>query len=274
MLGSVDDRSLGKMERRRNCDLNFVALGKVSVCSFLIPLMLGCVSTSSPREAVKETVSKPQYEEPFTGISLQGWARPTGNWLVAGDVVMAADSPETLSIQPGEGVLVNGKEGRTSNLLSTLEHGDIELHVEFLVPKGSNSGVYLQGRYEVQILDSWQVYAPGFGDCGGIYQRYVNGKGFGGVAPRINASLPPGEWQRFDITFRAPRFDDSGRKLENARFVKVIHNGVVIHENIEVTGPTQAASFGDENPWGPLMFQGDHGPVAYRDIVVRHLVIP
>ena len=262
------------MERRRNCDLNFVALAKVSVCSFLIPLMLGCVSTSSPREAMKETVSKPQYEEPFTGINLQGWAQPTGKWLVAGDVVMAADSPETLSIQPGEGILVNGKEGRTSNLLSTLEHGDIELHVEFLVPKGSNSGVYLQGRYEVQILDSWQVYAPGFGDCGGIYQRYVNGKGFGGVAPRINASLPPGEWQRFDITFRAPRFDDSGRKLENARFVKVIHNGVVIHENIEVTGPTQAASFGDEDAWGPLMFQGDHGPVAYRDIVVRHLVIP
>ena len=62
--------------------------------------------------------------------------------------------------------------------------------------------------------------------------------------------------------------------MENARFVKVVHNGVVIHENIEVTGPTRSASFEDEQPWGPIMFQGDHGPIAYQNLLVRHVVIP
>ena len=76
------------------------------------------------------------------------------------------------------------------------------------------------------------------------------------------------------MTFRAPRFNDSGKKTENARFVKVVHNGVVIHEEVEVTGPTRSASFEDEGAWGPLMLQGDHGPVAYRNLLVRHLVIP
>ncbi len=262
------------MERWRYGGLSLSVLMKVSVGTFLVALMVGCLAPANSKKSVKRTVSKPQYEEPFTGVDLQGWARPTGDWRVAGEVEMDAESPEKLNIESGDGILVNGIQGRMSNLLSVLEHGDIELHVEFLVPKDSNSGVYLQGRYEVQILDSWQKYEPGFGDCGGIYQRYVNGRGFGGVAPRINASLPPGEWQRFDIIFRAPRFNNGGEKTENARFVKVVHNGVVIHENIEVTGPTRAASFGDEQPWGPIMFQGDHGPIAFRDVVVRHLLIP
>ncbi len=249
-------------------------LGKLGVVALPLVLLVACVAPNNGPRGARSTVSKPQYEEPFTGVDLNGWLKPTGDWMVAGQVEMKAENPKVLSLATGDGILVNGKTGRTSNLHSEMQHGDVEVHVEFLVPEGSNSGVYLQGRYEVQILDSWQEYDPGFGDCGGIYQRYENGKGFGGVAPRINASLPPGEWQRFDITFRAPRFDAQGQKTQNARFVKVIHNGVVIHENVEVTGPTRAATFNDEKPWGPLMLQGDHGPIAYRDLVVRHLVIP
>jgi hypothetical protein len=129
--------------------------------------------------------------------------------------------------------------------------------------------VYLQGRYEVQIFDSWGVEKPGFGDCGGIYQRGRDGERFEGHSPRENASRPPGEWQTFDIIFQAPRFDAAGGKTANARFVRVVHNGVVIHENVEVTGPTRAATFEDEKALGPLMLQGDHGPVAYRNIVVK-----
>jgi hypothetical protein len=68
------------------------------------------------------------------------------------------------------------------------------------------------------------------------------------------------------VTFRAPKFDASGTKTANAVFVKVVHNGKVIHENVEVSGPTRASGFGDEKPTGPLMLQGDHGPVAYRNI--------
>ena len=70
------------------------------------------------------------------------------------------------------------------------------------------------------------------------------------------------------MIFQAPRFDENGKKTANAKFVKVIHNGQVIHENVEVTGPTRAAAFADEKATGPLMFQGDHGPVAYRNLRV------
>jgi hypothetical protein len=136
------------------------------------------------------------------------------------------------------------------------------------LPKGSNSGVYFQGRYEVQVYDSFGVQKdkyPGI-ECGGIYPRWIDGKEVGGNSPRVNASRPAGEWQSFDVIFRAPRFGPDGKKTANAQFVKVFHNGVLIHENVEVTGPTRAAVFPDEKPSGPLMIQGDHGPIAYRNV--------
>ena len=86
-----------------------------------------------------------------------------------------------------------------------------------------------------------------------------------------NASKPPGEWQTFDVIFRAPRFDGSGKKIDNARFVKVIHNGRVVHQNVEVTGPTRSSAFNDEKPTGPMMLQGDHGPVAFRNLWLKPL---
>ena len=84
-------------------------------------------------------------------------------------------------------------------------------------------------------------------------------------APSVNASKPPGEWQSFDIIFRAPRFDASGKKTANAVFVKVLYNGKVIHENVECAGPTRGAKLPSEAPTGPILLQGDHGPVAYRN---------
>ncbi len=84
--------------------------------------------------------------------------------------------------------------------------------------------------------------------------------------PRVNASRAPGQWQTFDIIFCAPRFDKNGRKISNARFEKVVHNGIAVHEDVELTGPTRASAYNDEKPFGPLMLQGDHGPVAYRNI--------
>lgn len=121
------------------------------------------------------------------------------------------------------------------------------------------------------MFDSWGVEQPRFSDCGGICQRYDEGRqrGWDCQPPRVNASKAPGEWQSFDVVFRAPRFDAAGKKTANAVFVKVVQNGVMIHENVQVTGPTRAASFQDEKPLGPLMLQGDHGPVAYRNIRIR-----
>ena len=178
------------------------------------------------------------------------------------------------------GTMLNGPTGRTANLVTDGKYGDAELYVEFLLAKGSNSGVYLMGRYEVQVYDSFGVARdkyPGI-ECGGIYPRWTQARGeFEGHSPRVNATRPPGEWQSFDIVFHAPRFDPSGRKAANARFVSVKHNGQLIHENIELTGPTRAAVWEDEKdekPAGPLMLQGDHGPVAYRNLQLRPLPAP
>jgi hypothetical protein len=143
-----------------------------------------------------------------------------------------------------------------------------------MVPKGSNSGIYLAGRYEIQILDSFGKENPTFSDLGGLYQRWDTKRpkgqtGYVGVAPKKNAAKAPGEWQTFDITFRAPRFDAAGKKTENARFVKVAVNGEVVHENQEVTGPTRAHPLKDEAAKGPIAIQGDHGPIAIRSFKVK-----
>ena len=209
--------------------------------------------------------------ELLEGEDFSAWRQPVGDWLIVGNVFARPQDEEHLAWKPGSGIAVNGEKGETEHLVTKVEHGDVEAHIEFMVPKGSNSGVYFQGRYEIQVLDSWGVKEPKFSDCGGIYQRWTDGKGFEGRPPRVNASKKPGEWQTFDVIFRAPRFDDNGKKIANAKFVKVVHNGIVIHENEELTGPTRAPIFDDEKPLGPLMLQGDHGPVAYRNIRLRTL---
>jgi hypothetical protein len=204
---------------------------------------------------------------------MTGWKKPTGQWQMVGDVAKDPANEKALAVKPGTGILYNGPKGRTSNIFTEGEFGDAALHVEFIIPKGSNSGIYFMGRYEIQVYDSYGVEKdkyPGI-ECGGIYERWdpARGKGkegFEGHSPRVNASKPPGEWQTFDIIFRAPRFDGDGKKTADAKFIKVVHNGQVIHENVEVTGPTRGAAFDDEKPTGPLMIQGDHGPVAYRNL--------
>ncbi len=207
----------------------------------------------------------------FNGADLTGWRQPLGTWQVAGAVGLEPANSEAFRITDGLGLMVNGTAGRTVDLLTTAEFGDVELHVEFCIPRHSNSGVYLQGRYEVQVYDSYGVAKdayPGI-ECGGIYPRWINGQNLDGHSPRVNASKPPGEWQSFDITFRAPRFDPQGRKVANARLVRVVHNGELVQANVELAGPTRAAHWADEAPTGPLLLQGDHGPVAYRHLWVK-----
>ncbi len=210
----------------------------------------------------------------LTGYDLSPWRGDTGQWQVVGDVFVNPQNEKLLSSTPGVGTVLNGPTGRTKHLFSQVEFGDVRAHVEFMVPKGSNSGVYFQGRYEIQVLDSWAVPDERLkhGDCGGIYQRWDNDRkpqGYEGRPPRTNAAREPGQWQTFDVVFRAPRFDANGNKLSNARFEKVVHNGVFVHADVEVSGPTRASAYNDEQPLGPLMLQGDHGPVAYRNVWIE-----
>src|SRR5690606_35316420 len=138
---------------------------------------------------------------------------------------------------------------------------------------GSNSGIYLQGRYEIQLLDSWGVVNPTAGDNGGIYERWDDSKpegqkGFQGYAPRQNVSRAPGLWQKLNISFQAPKFDENGNKTENARILRIELNGVVIHENVELFGPTRGGMENNEKAKGPLRIQGDHGAVAFKNIQI------
>jgi hypothetical protein len=247
---------------------SIVQVALVPVAVFVVTATMATSQRAVSAE-VGETVAV------FDGQDLSGWRQPTGEWQVVGGVALDQSKPGAFAVQAGQGVMVNGETGRTSNVLSKFEHGDVVAHIEFCVPKGSNSGVYFMGRYEVQILDSWGVEKPKYSDCGGIYQRWKNNKGYEGHPPRVNASRAPGKWQTFDVVFRAPRFDATGKKIENARFVEVAHNGTIVHRDVEVTGPTRAATFEstDEKPRGPLMLQGDHGPVAYRNITLKPVTL-
>jgi hypothetical protein len=218
-------------------------------------------------------------EDSWTDLSsgkkaLESWANPIGDWFCAGGAESDPKDPKTLRANPGQGVLVNGQKGRTVDLLTKQEFGDVEVHVEFLIPKGSNSGVKFEGLYEIQIFDSFGVKNPKASDCGGIYPRAEEEPKYHhidkGFPPRTNASRPPGEWQTLDIIFQAPRFDAQNKKVANARFVKVVLNGQVIHEDVEVQTPTGSAwRLKKEVPEGPLLLQGTHGPVAFRNVRIK-----
>lgn len=229
--------------------------------ALLLVALLGASGASAGDDWQRLTVDR----------ALGDWGEKRGEWVAVGAVASAAANPKALTHQPGEGVLWNGPKGRTVNLFTAASHGDLEFQGEFLVPQGSNSGIYFQGRYEIQVLDSWGVAKPTYSDCGGIYQRWENERGFEGHAPRVNASKAPGEWQTFHVIFRAPRFDAARKKIAPARFVKVVHNDKLIHENVDVNGPTRAAAYQDEASVGPIMLQGDHGPVAFRNLRWRPL---
>lgn len=173
----------------------------------------------------------------------------------------------------GKGVWFNS--GKKSNLFTKQKFGDIELHVEFNLPKGSNSGIKFHGHYEIQIADSFGKKEVNGEDCGGIYPRAELKPRYThidkGIAPKVNACKAPGEWQTLDVTFLAPRFDKEGKKVKNAMILKATLNGQVIHDKQELLTPTGDRWKNAEMAEGPLMVQLDHGPVAFRSIQVRAL---
>jgi hypothetical protein len=154
-----------------------------------------------------------------------------------------------LEVAPGAG-----------DIMTRQRFQDLFLHLEFRCPdmpeargqQRSNSGVYLQGRYEIQILDSWGVHTPGRQDCGAIYDQ---------SAPLVNASKPTTAWQKYEVIFRSARTRDDGQ-LEPAR-ATVIHNGLVIHNNLSLQ-PTPGALDNEVLSPGPLMLQEHGSPVAFR----------
>ena len=191
----------------------------------------------------------------FDGANLDAWTTRDGK------------SPAAWPVDTANATMLT----RGGDIVSRARFGDFQLHLEFLCGDSpphvrgqgrANSGVFLQGRYEIQVLDSFGIAGPpGLGDCGAIYNQ---------SAPLVNASLPPTEWQSYDIIFRGPRFDANGAKTGNAR-VTVWQNGRVIHNNAEI--PTQTGAALDEfyDQPGPLLLQ-DHGnDVRFRNLWILPL---
>ena len=206
---------------------------------------------------------------------LSQFKSPTSNWVIAGDATSDYTKAMDIQLSSGKGVLVN-KQSETAkgDLYTAWEHGDIDLELEFIMPKNSNSGIYLQGKYEIQLMDSWGVIKPKSSDCGAIYERWddnrPNGQqGYMGIPPRQIALKAPGLWNKLKISFEAPRFKD-GKKVKNARIVSIYLNNILVQQNIDLSGPTRGADAGEEKNTGPLRIQGDHGPVAFRNI--KHLI--
>jgi hypothetical protein len=168
--------------------------------------------------------------ELFNGRDLQGW-RPR-----------FADEENTWTVR--DGLLVNTEEG--VDLITERKFDDFSLQLEFQYPPESNSGIYLRGRYEVQIQDDLGR-EPGNLYSGGVY---------GFITPTSNEIKPAGEWQSYDITLLG-------------RYVTIVLNGVTVVDNEEIPGITGGALDSNEGMPGPIMLQGDHGPVTFRNIVLR-----
>jgi hypothetical protein len=190
----------------------------------------------------------------FDGKDLDGWVHRDGKTPAKWKLVDLGKAGTAVQVQPGT----------TDIITKDKFDGQFKLHVEFRVPyeptksgQGrGNSGVYLQGRYEVQVLDSYGIDKPGEGDCGGIY----------GIAkPKVNACKAPTVWQTYDIEFTSPQCED-GKKVKNGR-ITVFHNGIKIHDDVEITKDNTTAGLGgDVCKPGPILLQ-DHGnPVQYRNI--------
>jgi hypothetical protein len=207
---------------------------------------------------------------------LSPFRTPGPSWSIVSDAGANLDKPHELSFTAGTGVLLNKPDQKHpgQDLFTNDAFGDIDLELDYMMAPGSNSGVYLEGRYEIQLLDSWGKTNPTAGDNGGIYERWEDSRpdgtqGYEGHAPRYNTSRAPGLWQHLKVSFQAPRFDANGKKIANARMLLISLNGMVIHEDVELLGATRGAiENGAESATGPLRLQGDHGAVAFRNISI------
>ena len=191
----------------------------------------------------------------FDGSDLSAWESVDGG-------------PARWTVEDGAMTVVPG----TGDIQTRQSFGDVQLHVEWRTPSEiqgedqgrGNSGVFLMGRYEVQVLDSYENRTYSNGQAGSLYKQHI---------PLVNASAPPGTWQTYDIIFRAPRFDENGDVSEPATCT-VLHNGVLIQDHVKLKGDTVYRGLPEYTPHAerlPLRLQDHSNPVSFRNIWIREL---
>ena len=218
-----------------------------------------------------EHVVKPVPPPPAKGANDEGWLRLTYGdaldaWDAAGwslvDAALDPDDPTKLHAWEGVGALVNVGQGPAGDFVGRYPLGSGEYHVEFMLPEGGRSAVYLQGRYGLALGDDAAVDA-GRAPATGTLLGHPD---LAAVAPDSDGYQGAGVWHGLDLDFEAPRFDARGRKVEPARLLHAALDGVQLHENVVLPGPTAGARFADESPLGPLVIVGTDGPVALRTL--------
>jgi len=232
-----------------------------------------CVSLLLATAAGADSATETERDPPTLPVVVapgQG-ARPPADAIVLFDGTDLS-AWRHLDGRPAEWEVADGAmtvKPRSGGIVTSAEFADVQLHVEFCSPESDhdtgqgrgNSGVYLQGRYEVQVLDSYQNETYPNGQCGAVYGQH---------APLVNVCRPPGQWQTYDIVFHPPAFDRGGKRLRPG-VITVFHNGVLVQDNVTVEGDTTASPIKEGPGDGPLYLQ-DHGDlVRYRNIWIRRL---
>ena len=208
------------------------------------------------------------------GGGFEAFREPIGAWHIVGSATLDPDDPKHLASTEGSGVAINDPPGRTRNLESIQEFGDVEVAIEYMLPEDSNAGVKFLGLYEIQMYDSFDKPIDARGN-GGVYPRaellpryHHIDEGF---PPMVNASKPPGEWQTLTATFRAPsvrRIGQEGRERQASRR-GTQRPGDPAGPRNPLSHRPRLADQGRRSPVGPLLLQADHGPVAFRSVRVR-----
>ncbi|MFO0892731.1 MAG: DUF1080 domain-containing protein [Isosphaeraceae bacterium] len=267
--------------------------------AYALVFSLGCFATAAPPTSEGPDRRFPAgdgWKALFNGRDLEGWKfrNPAARkvWIACDEVRLDPANPARL-LPVGAGgspsaVLLCGDDGRGSDIMTAEDFDDYELHLEFTVPKGSNSGVYNRGLFEIQVFDSYGAPRLAFHDCGALYERAI---------PPENLSRPPGEWQSFDITMKGKAitliwngktvFKDKDVRYgetDKAAYERLNKENAGRPEALRVKlreengkylgyfgeGGTRSGLDGPDRP-GPILFQGDHGPVAYRNLYIRRL---
>lgn len=205
--------------------------------------------------------------------SLNSFKNPTANWHIVGNVIADIKKSNTFTYSAGNGLLMNFPNATMNNdLFTTQKFGDVDIELDCMMAKESSSAIYLQGRYKINLIDSWGVAIPTSADMGGIAKR-VDGKkskdqpNFDGKEPRQNVAKAAGLWQHLKISFLAPRFVN-GVKKENAKIIRMELNGMLIQKDIELSGTTEGSISKTEVPEDALRFQGGQGMIAFKNIII------